>query len=171
MLKVSFIVPLYKPNRSTYRQLSCLNRWPVVVINNSQEPTGDIQKLGKNVVCFTPETNLGYAAGANRGLTFAFDHGAEWGVVINQDLEFSKNTFLELSNTLSNCKPGLAGPFIGSLDPKRWTTKLPGEAHAIHKYVSGSCIAIHRDVYNALHGFYEPFFMYYEDGRAWCKFR
>lgn len=110
--------------------------------------------------------NLGFGGGANVGMKKAFDAGAAWAIVCNQDVTLSKPGVTKFAKALEHCKPGIVGPEAGTLDPKRWTTILasrPGlEARSVH-YISGSLMAIHRDVWESTGGFYKPYFMYYED--------
>lgn len=146
--KIWFVVVTYKPEKEVLRRLIAeIHEWPTKIVDNSDK-------------------NLGFGAGANVGMKKAFDAGAEWVVVCNQDVTLSKQGIVKFVKALERCKPGIVGPEAGSLDPKRWTTVLasrPGlEARSVH-YISGSFMAIHRDVWELTAGFFEPYFMYYED--------
>lgn len=141
--KVWFVIVTYKPKRETIRRLkSALEDWPVAVVDNT-------------------EKNLGYGAAANRGMKEAFNAGAQWVVVMNQDIEIIRKGISQFCARAQNCDPGIIGPEAGSLDPKRWTSMIPPRGEI--DYISGSCMAIHRDVYERIGGFCEPYFMYYED--------
>lgn len=159
----SLIIPLFKPNDIVLKSIQKISDIDTIIVNNSGETNNAINNFGEYVFCYSPGINLGYAAGANRGLQITFEKGAEWGIVINQDLSFSKHSIEQFISQLSRIKPGVAGPYVGSLDSQRWTTILPGKQGTESCYISGSCIAIHKDVYAATQGFYEPYFMYYED--------
>lgn len=104
--------------------------------------------------------NFGYGGGANVGIRYATEHRAQWIIVLNQDVVMKKATVHALYKQLQTSPAGIAGTFVGSLDLKRWTTILPSRKV---DYVSGSCIAIHKDVFEKIGYFYEPYFMYYED--------
>lgn len=138
-----FVVVTYRPDAMVLRRLmEALEGWPVKVVDNTQR-------------------NLGFAAGANRGMKAAFDAGVEWAVVVNQDIRVAKKGITRFCATAQNGEPGIIGPEVGSLDPQRWTTILPASGPV--DYISGSCIAIHRKVWKNVGGFYEPYVIYYED--------
>lgn len=144
-MKISFVIVTYKPVQETLRQLiATIQGWPVEVIDNT-------------------DRNLGFGGGANVGMKKAFDAGAAWAIVCNQDVTLTKEGVTKFAKALEHCKPGIVGPEAGTLDPKRWTTIL--KFHKVERpdYISGSMIAIHRNVYEVTGGFYEPYFMYYED--------
>lgn len=138
-----FVIVTYKPDRASLGRLrKALEGWPVELIDNTDK-------------------NLGFGGGANVGMRKAFDAGAAWAVVCNQDVTLSKPGVTKFAKALEHCEPGIVGPEAGSLDPKRWTTILPVRGPI--DYISGSMMAIHKDVWEATGGFYEPYFMYYED--------
>ncbi len=138
-----FIIVTYRPRDQFGKLLGGLRGMPLAVVDNT-------------------EKNLGYGRGANVGMKKAFDAGAKWAIVCNQDIELTRAGVLKFAKELERCEPGVVGPEAGSLDPKRWTTILPNNKNI--DYISGSFIAIHRDVWEATGGFFEPYFMYYEDG-------
>lgn len=164
-----FVIVIYKPDKEVLRRLiTAIHEWPTEIVDNT-------------------DRNLGFGGGANVGMKKAFDAGGEWVVVCNQDIELTRAGVLKFTKELQECDPGIIGPEAGELDPKRWTTILSstasrpgleaGRMDSLTKrgndkkkigddnllYVSGSLMAIHRDVWEATGGFYEPYFMYYED--------
>ncbi len=140
---ISFIIVTYKPNKEVLQRLiTVIHEWPTEIVDNT-------------------DSNLGYGGGANKGMKKAFDKGAEWAIVCNQDIELTRAGVLKFIKELEHCEPGIAGPEAGELDAKRWTTILPKNKKV--DYISGSLMAIHRDVWEATGGFFEPYFMYYED--------
>ncbi len=137
------VIVTYKPEmRILGRLLEALEGWPVEMVDNTQK-------------------NLGFGAAANHGMKKAFDDGAQWVIVMNQDIALTRKGIARFCAIVQNGDPGIVGPEAGSLDPKRWTTILP--ARGPLEYISGSCMAIHRKVWEATRGFYEPYFLYYED--------
>lgn len=141
--KIWFVVVTYKPVREALRRLiATFQEWSTEVVDNT-------------------EKNLGYGGGANVGMKKAFDAGARWVVVVNQDVQVTRKGVTQFCVMLEQCEPGIVGPEAGSLDPKRWTTILPARGRV--DYISGSFIAIQRKVWETTSGFYEPYFMYYED--------
>lgn len=143
--------------------LNVFHMYSVVVVDNGSSL---IQSEVKGATLLSQSKNIGFSKAANVGMKRAFDKGAKWAIVCNQDIELTRAGVLKFTKELEHCEPGIVGPEGGSLDPKRWTTILasrPGlEARSVH-YISGSLMAIHRDVWKATGGFFEPYFMYYED--------
>lgn len=137
--------------------------WSVVVIFNPSSLSQLLRGIGSrpNVIINNSNNNIGYAAGANRGIRKALRSGAEWVIVLNQDIKLTKESFKEFCDKLKKTPPAVAGPLAGSFDSKRWTTILPTNNSV--DYISGSMMAIHKDVWKRVGGFYEPYFMYYED--------
>lgn len=160
-----FIVVTFYPDREQLISLvNALKDWPLVIVDNtgSNQLPGNKIEWSKNVNLIQNSINLGYGAGANAGITYALRNGAQWLVVLNQDLKVNATGIKHLTKKLEKISPAIAGPFAGSLDSKRWTTILPATTAKID-YISGSCIAIHRKVIEKTGGFYAPYFMYYED--------
>lgn len=139
---IAFIIVTYKPDKKTLNALrAALKEHWVIEIDNSKK-------------------NLGYAGGANAGIKKALAGGAEWMVVINQDLKLTVDAVNKFSLLLTKTSPGIGGPFTGGLDPRRWTTVLPSQKN---DYITGSMIAVHRSVVEKVGFFYEPYFLYYEE--------
>lgn len=139
---VWFVIVTYKPDPAMLTTLrKILEGKPVIEIDNTQH-------------------NVGYGGGANAGIRKALARGAEWVVILNQDIEISKKGVEELCLQLASLPSCIAGPWAGALDEKRWTTILPSR---YVDYISGSCIAINRSVFEKIGYFYAPYFMYYED--------
>lgn len=140
---ICFVIVTFKPDKEVLRRLiAAIHEWPTEIVDNTDK-------------------NLGYGGGANVGMKTAFDAGARWVVVVNQDVTLTKVGIAKFVRALEEWGPGVVGPEAGSLDPKRWTTILSGNKKI--DYISGSLMAIHREVYKTIGGFYEPYFMYYED--------
>lgn len=145
---IRFIIVVYRPDKKVLKALTdALAGQQVMVVDNTKK-------------------NLGYGGAANRGMKTAFDAGAQWVVVINQDIKLTKMGITHLCAIVQQCDAGIVGPWAGTLDSKRWTTILNNNEtkfHGEHEYISGTFMAIHRQVWEMLGGFYEPYFMYYED--------
>lgn len=141
--EVWFVIVTYKPDSVVLgRLLKALQGWSVEVVDNTQK-------------------NLGFGAAANLGVKKAFAGGAQWVVVCNQDIQITRKGITHFCAIAKKCDPGIVGPEAGSLDPKRWTTILPARGPVA--YISGSMMAIHKNVWQKVGGFYTPYFMYYED--------
>lgn len=141
--KIIFVIVTYKPNKKALEELGKeLGDWPVVVVDNTKN-------------------NRGYSGGANSGIRSALAEGAQWVVVLNQDVTITKQGITQFVKTLEKLSPGVYGPDAGTLDSTRWSTILPYKSSV--DYISGSCMAIHQKVLEKIGGFYELYFMYYED--------
>lgn len=155
--EVVFVIIGYHPDKHVLASLlSALDPHSVIVVNNGK--VGQIKRMFVEVV--GGGENLGYAGGANLGMKTAFGKGTEWVVVCNQDLVATKAGVETLVTILKASPAGITGPFAGGLDPKRMTTIIPSVRA---DYITGSCIAIHKDVYERVGNFYEPYFLYYEE--------
>lgn len=155
----------------------------VVIVNNAKERYDEIAKatqsiIGQRVTLLTPLKNLGYGGGCNTGIKHALKKNFTWIVLLNDDISFTERTVQSLSIYLKKSKAGIYGPEGGTLDRKRWTTRLSKDnvqnAESI-AYVSGSCIAVHRSVIKTVGLLCESYFMYYEDAElciraAYCGF-
>lgn len=138
-----FVIVTYKPEKEIlWRLIEAVEEWPMEIVDNTDK-------------------NLGFGGGANMGMKKAFNAGATWAIVLNQDVKLTKKGISRFCMTLQKGKPGIIGPEAGEFDPKRWTTILPSDRKI--DYISGSLMAIHKDVWEATGGFFEPYFMYYED--------
>ncbi len=159
-------------------------RLVVVFYNSTAAERKYWSEVGKTIpvtAVDNTQINLGYGAAANLGLRRVFLEGVSWGIVMNQDCRLSlgeRKKFLIALDQLEAC---VAGPVAGRLDAKRWTTIIsdyststpeePGYSQTLQpviiqddmSYISGECVAIHKDVFAKIGGFYEPYFMYYED--------
>lgn len=141
--EIWWIILTYYPSKNHLAQiLNALHDQHVLVVDNTQ---------GRK--------NLGYAGGMNVGIRKALDKNAAWIILVNQDISIDNTTVHRVVSELQRLSPGLAGPYAGSLDPKRWTTILPGEK----SYLSGSFLATHQNVVETIGMLYEPYFLYYED--------
>lgn len=139
---VIFVIVTYRPNRKKLNLLvKALSTWPVIVVDNTKN-------------------NRGYGGGANVGIRKAIEEGAEWIVNVNDDMHISKHAIAKFVKKLSTLPPSMAGPYIGGLNTRRWTTILPSRKV---DYLSGTFVATHRNVFLKVGLFYKPYFLYYED--------
>lgn len=157
--RVEFILVAFHPEKRAFRELLLqLRPFHVIVVDNGGVGEVEISKIE----VLRNDTNLGYGGGANVGIRAAMEKGAEWVVLLNQDVvlrEKSVHTFVE---KLTVSPAGVAGPFAGTLDSARWTTMLEKKKSG-KMYISGSVMAIHREALEIVGNFYEPYFLYYEE--------
>lgn len=124
--------------------------------------------------------NLGFATGANIGIRYALEKGAEVVIMINPDATIEKKSVRALVEICKREDVGMAVPMIfhtttkevwfsgGSIDYTRQRaihqTDLPnGKSFYDTQYATGCVLAIHRDVFTQVGLFDEQFFLYYED--------
>lgn len=155
-----FVVLTYRPNvPKLLARLKKFRGAPFVLVDNS-ETTNEYPSW---MIVIRTGKNLGYTGGMNRGIRHALSQGGRWVVVTNDDLNISQAGISSIAKQLEALPPGVAGPFPGKLDERRWTTIYPARTEAAFDYLSGSCLAIHKDVVGKIGLFYEPYFIYYED--------
>lgn len=166
---IFYVVLTFRPRFAVVRTLlSGLESQNVIIVDNTpKEEKRDIARL-ESLHCVVIKTgkNLGYAGGMNKGIQFALSKGADWVVLCNDDLTISSKVIVNWNVKLKDSPPGLAGPFSGVLDPVRFTTMYPIDWTKVEtrpRYLSGSFLAIHKDVFKKIGLFYEPYFIYYED--------
>ena len=155
---VAFIVIAYHPNEEEFSHLlRILPSEETIVVDNGQTVVS--KDIGKATL-LSQSTNTGYATAANIGIRHQIAYGFEWFVILNQDVEITRTAVEDLTKQLTALEPCIAGPFVGGLDTKRWTSKLPSKRV---DYISGSCLAIHKNVVEKIGYLYEPYFLYYEE--------
>lgn len=84
----------------------------IVIDNASSDGTVDyIKKNFPSVFIAENKENLGFAKANNIGIRYAFDHGADYVFLLNQDAWVEKNTMMELIKTFEeNRNVGIASP-------------------------------------------------------------
>lgn len=124
--------------------------------------------------------NLGFATGANIGIRYALEKGAEVVMLVNPDATIEKKSVRTLVEVCKREDVGMAAPVIyhtktkevwfsgGGINYTRQRaihyTNLPeGDAVYDTQYATGCVLAIHRDVFTQVGLFDEQFFLYYED--------
>lgn len=122
--------------------------------------------------------NRGFGAGVNRGVEVARLAGLDTFITVNPDARVSTPVLLELCRAAHASPRSLIGPamvdstgadhFRGSLVSMRsgaissgWEA---GDGDAEWKnWLSGACLAFSAEAFNALEGFDESYFLYWED--------
>jgi GT2 family glycosyltransferase len=165
---IAYIILSYNSNPEIIRNnIHLLKEKHVIIVDNTEDPSRKILSLLtsdqlEHVKVLPQSKNSGYAGGMNSGLVAAWKEGCDWAVLLNDDVELSDNGIREFEKNLESKQPGVYGPMTGELEPYRWTTK-PSTSFQKEDYVSGSFMVIHKDVDKKLKGFFEDYFMYYED--------
>lgn len=159
----------------------------IVVDNGSKDDTA--VKMGKqypNVHLLALEKNIGATGGSNVGFQYALEHGAEYVIRMDSDIEVDAN-FLAPLIAMANSDPKIGiispkiyfftppdiiwyggveskGGFLKITDGFRGKTDSP-ENSRIRKvdYVWGATMLISREVLEKTGGFDTDFFVYYEE--------
>ena len=158
----------------------------IVVVDNdsSDDSVAQIEAAFPQTVMVRNERNLGFAAGANRGIARALDLGAEYIFLINNDTTFAPDTLEQL---LAQAAPGVGAVvpaiFYAAAPERPWsvgglrnplTLEKTGDSPAAlaqaraagaldRDYVVACGILLPRQVLERVGLFDERFFMYYED--------
>src|SRR3989344_4898538 len=137
----------------------------------------------KKLKIINNKENLGYAGGMNIGIRYALSKGADYVLLLNNDVFFEKEIISNLVNFFEkNKNAGIVAPAIkfikkkkkkknfGGKDNKIFGRTSHNEAENINEknikltdYVSGCCMLIKKEVFQKIGLFDEKFFLYYED--------
>lgn len=158
----------------------------LVVDNASTDASFEIAQKMEGVELIRNDENLLFSGGNNVGIRHAFNSGAEYVVLINNDTTSDPELISELVNALAaDTHAGIAGPKIyyherpvmiwsagGTVDFGKGWVRHRGirqedegqfDAAAEVDYVTGCCLMFKRNVYQAIGGLDESFPMYFED--------
>ncbi|MDO8472017.1 MAG: glycosyltransferase family 2 protein, partial [bacterium] len=163
-------------------------RCHLTVVDNSTDDSAkkniaQLVKRVKQAVYIDPKTNTGFARGNNIALKQEFDQGTDYCFLLNSDTELFKGSIAELVETQIKTNSALVGPTLVYGDrPQiywygggRWQPYLgivrhlgrnelvrPQSAQAV-TFINGAALLIPKATYLKYGGFFEPYFMYYED--------
>lgn len=155
----------------------------VVVVDNGGADAARLRAdLAGAVVVATPR-NLGFAAGANAGVEVALARGADAVLLLNDDAALDPDALGLLEGALEGPRVGIVAPSLidarGRLESAGLSFRtcsgrlrelgrgLPAEQAGGRPCdvdaASGCALLVAREVLEALHGFDEGFFFYFED--------
>jgi GT2 family glycosyltransferase len=159
----------------------------VVVDNGSSGEAGAIRaRFGDAVATIEADRNGGYGAGANLGIRWAMERGADLVWVLNNDTVVPPDTVSRLAGAMaSHPEIGMASPQIsapagpeapggvwyagGILDLARGETRhltepLPAAAGTVQTgFLTGCALLVRADVLRQVGLFWERLFLYWED--------
>lgn len=119
--------------------------------------------------------NDGFGAGVNAGVARARALGADAFLVLNPDLELAPETARALLDAARADRTALLGPQILDAHGEVWftgglldrsvgrTRTRPERVGPVPDWLTGACLAVHDDLWSAVGGFSDDFFMYWED--------
>lgn len=189
--KVFVVLPTYNSKKLV---LSCLSYLKlvdknnlslslVVVDNGSKDGTAEaIIKTYPDVKLIDNKINYGFAKGINYGLRFAYQQGADWILMLNDDTVLPKDFLQVLLKTAILKNYFISGPKIktldkkiwslgGILDPIRFSGGLVGHGDQDKKnlkelkvdFISGTAMLVKRKVFEKIGFLDEDYFLYYDD--------
>jgi GT2 family glycosyltransferase len=121
MPKVFVTILNYNGNKDTRECLSSLEEVSkagfdlsvVVVDNASKEKFTEDRKYGNfNLKIIRSETNLGFSGGQNLGIKYSLENGADYVMILNNDVILDKDLIVELLKTFDEKDCGIVSPKI-----------------------------------------------------------
>ena len=151
----------------------------VVVDNRTTEAErAAVLDLGRSHgwIVETPQTNLGFGAGANLGAATAIAAGATCLLMLNPDAYIDGGSLARLVDTVTETPMTLAAPVITTSTGELWfdgagidmatgattTADRIGEP-GVEPWLTGACLAVSTELWNSVGGFDDDYFLYWED--------
>ena len=165
-------VPIWDSDEQTQHTLSFIGQmqefvvgdWLVVIVDNAStsEYTHDFLDAleDSRFHVIRNETNLGYGVAANQGIQYGFECGCEWGIVINNDVIFTRGDWIEYAflQYLREHKDWLMG--VRYID---FNFGIAYDGKNIVPYLEGWLFAFHKDLWVDLGGFDPNLWVWHED--------
>lgn len=143
-------------------------------IESSQAMEAAARRHGWNLI--SSRTNLGFGAAVNRGARRALAAGCDCLVFLNPDASISLEDLQALGAACSADRAALISPVVVRTDGSPWfrigrivveggglaPMRQPPSADDIG-WLTGACLAVHRDLWERLGGFDDDYFLYWED--------
>jgi hypothetical protein len=167
-------------------QRSDYPNYEILVVDNAQQPrlAERLQRDFSEVYLLQNPANLGYAAGNNRGISWALEQGAQWVLLLNDDITVEPDTCRRLVEAAAQHpnmgavggkirplgQPKLlwaAGEAFPRAEPLRRDTGQY-DASRPATYITGCCILLCREALLSVGLFDESFFMLHEE-KDWCR--
>ena len=182
-MKLSIITINYNGSRNTLNLLKSLQDqtdkdFEIIVVDNASEEA-DFDNLKQEIgraILVKNDSNLGFSGGNNVGIRKAFENGADWLVLLNNDT-WVESGFISTVKASLEAKEGLVGlpivedgqtAYAGKIE---WLKAPSDLVHLYtHKatlvsniYVIGACLCVEKSVFNMIGFLDEKYFLYFED--------
>ena len=143
--EVDIVIPVFNQLAFTRQCLKSLRRHThlasrVIVVDNgsTDETKTALSAQFPQARLIANSSNLGYAEGNNVGLRYAMEHGAEFALVLNNDVVLAPDCIEELLDAArENPKAALFGPLVFHADEPNVIQSaggmLPHDWHAYHR--------------------------------------
>lgn len=164
-------VPIFDREEQSYYTIQFIEQmtrivtgdWLLVIVDNASTSPFTLEYLKEldhpKVHVIRNETNLGYGAAANQGIAYGFERGIEYGIVLNNDIDFYDPDWIE--NAFLFWLRENPKRLIGArLLPDNLGTDF---GNGCIPYLEGYALGFHKELWFALGGFDEKFVAYYED--------
>ncbi len=149
----------------------------VVVVDNSQdaaEATRVAALAAARGWAVVSMPNRGFGAGVDAGVAHARAAGADAFLVLNPDLELGQDAARELLAAARHNHRALVAPTLlredgevwfagGALDLATGRTRTRPDLVGEPRWLTGACLAAHDELWRAVGGFSDAYFMYWED--------
>jgi len=152
----------------------------IVVVDNASRDTSleNCKKRFPKATYIYNTHNTGFAAGANIGLRWALERGADTITLCNPDVILNENCAQTLTHTICSKQADIVSPIIYSPDSDIWfsggkisflkmhathTTRPLSKINCKTDYISGCVMTVSPKVFEKIGLFDENFFLYYED--------
>ncbi|GAA4753648.1 hypothetical protein GCM10025783_28190 [Amnibacterium soli] len=125
----------------------------------------------------TPAENLGFGTGMNLGVAAAFEDGADAVLLLNPDASIGPDAVRTLAAAVAADPMLLAAPRIDRPDGTLWSAGhdldlRDGSMRArrrrivgvpVQEWLTGACLMVSRTLWEAVDGFADEYFLYWED--------
>lgn len=160
----------------------------IIVVDNNSDDVGklmDYQTSETNIIYIKNDSNLGYSGGNNMGIKKAFENGADWVLLLNNDTWVESGFIERLKANLDPSagsgqggREGIVGLALNEGDKVAYAGKIewlkPTLSHittlnvvmaeSVDKlYAIGGAMLIHKSVFDKIGFLDENYFLYFED--------
>ena len=151
----------------------------VVVVDNFRSAASQAEvvalAVGHGWDVVTSPTNDGFGSAMNRGVARALRSGCSGVVLLNPDVRITVDVLRALAEQVAAAPQTLVAPRITRPDGTPWFTGgrldlVTGRtrndvrvAPARDGWLTGACLAVHRDLWQQVDGFDDDYFLYWED--------
>jgi len=153
----------------------------IVVVDNftTDDESAAVVALGQEHgwTVLLQDANLGFGAGANRGAQWAIEHGARHILFLNPDATIDREDVERLQNRLVVDPMTMVSPTVKTPDGRVWfdgsvvdleSGTIRRQSSGVRRstespWLSGACLMVSRELWRAVGGFNERYFLYWED--------